>query len=81
MAAPMLPVVSTRGYDATAFKRTQAATELCGRSSMRERYPGEVRKYEASGLRNFDDTCPRLRFVLARPAELKGGEWESTIIN
>ncbi len=68
------------GYDATADKRTQLATELEGRESLRLRYPRKVKRYEASGQRRFDDTAPRLRFVVARPAELKGGEGEPMFI-
>ena len=68
------------GYDASRYKRTQPATELEGRESLRQRYPREVTRYEASGQRRFDDTAPRLRFVIARPAELKGGAWESMFI-
>jgi hypothetical protein len=81
MAAPLLRGAHVVGYDATAFKRTQNFTELEGRTSLRQRYPLQVRRYESSGLRLFDDTAPRLRFTMARPAELKGGEWESLFIN
>ena len=69
------------GYDATAYKRTQEATQLEGRESYRQRYPREVLRYEASGQRRFVNTAPLLRLVLARPAELRGGEWESMFIN
>ena len=68
------------GYDASRYKRTQPATELEGRESLRQRYPRVVTRFEASGQRRFDDTVSRLRFVLARPAELKGGEGESMFI-
>ena len=83
MAAPLLlgaDAPDAAGYDATAYKRTQGATQLEGRASYRQRYPRAVQRYEASGQRRFDDTAPRLRFVLARPAELRGGE-ESMFIN
>ena len=83
MAAPLLSGAAAPdvpGYDARAYKRTQEATELEGRESMRQRYPREVIRYEASGQRRFNDTAPRLRFVIARPAELKGGAGESMFI-
>ena len=69
------------GYDATAFKYIQEATVLEGRESYRQRCPREVMRYEACGRRSFDDTAPRLRFVLARPAELRGEVCESVFIN
>ena len=83
MAAPLLRGAErpgSAGYDATAYKRAQLATVLEGRESMRLRYPRDVQRYERSGQRCFNDTAPRLRFVIARPAELKGGAWESMFI-
>ncbi len=85
MAAPFffrgVEAPGAAGYDATAYKHTQLATELEGRESLRLRFPLLVERYEAMWQCRFDDTAPRLRFVVARPAELKGGEWESTFIN
>ena len=84
MAAPLLvgaDAPDAEGYDATAFKYRQEATVLEGRESYRQRYPREVMRYEACGRRSFDDTAPRLRFVLARPAELRGEVCESMFIN
>ena len=84
MAAPLLVGAASSfavGYDALDYKRTQEATEFGGRESLRERYPDEVALYEGNYDCLLDDTHPRLRFVMARPTEFKGGEWESMLIN